>query len=535
MVVVLVVVAAVRLRLLNFPLERDEGEYAYAGQLMLQGIPPYQLAYNMKFPGTYAAYAGIMTLFGQTPAGIHFGVLCLTLLTTLMLFWLGKQILDWMAGMVAATFYAVMAASPSMLGLAGHATHFVAFFATAGVCLLWKIRQKHRWPITLASGLLFGLAVLMKQHGAVLALWAAIALTLMALGRKEISFGRRLATIAVFGSAMILPFALCCLILWHAGVFEKFWFWTINYAREYASVVPLSESPRFLWQGSRHALVKGCLLLPFAAAGGLLIWFDERLVKSRFWVFSFGVASVLSVFPDFYFRKHYYLLMLPGLAVLAGIAVSSLCRRGEQKVSNPALQPWPVWVYALTLAITVLTCADIWFWQTPFQAARTTYQADPFPEAEAVATFIRANSPPSAPMAVLGSEPELYFLSRRHSVTGYIYTYGMMEPQPFARRMQDEMIHDIETSKPGIIIFVDDRMSWFRYPDSDLTIFNWWDAYSTNYTLVAIADVLSSNNTVYAWGPDMVKHYGGARGSALEVYQRATNSPTSRPNPGPTE
>jgi hypothetical protein len=134
MVAVLVVVAAARLRLLNFPLERDEGEYAYAGQLMLQGIPPYQLAYNMKFPGTYAAYAAIMALFGQTPAGIHFGVLCLTTLTTLMLFWLGKQILDWTAGMVAATFYAVMAASPAMLGLAGHATHFAAFFATPVVC-----------------------------------------------------------------------------------------------------------------------------------------------------------------------------------------------------------------------------------------------------------------------------------------------------------------------------------------------------------------------------------------------------------------
>src|SRR5664279_2208942 len=33
-------VAVVRLRLLNLPLERDEGEYAYAGQLMLQGVPP---------------------------------------------------------------------------------------------------------------------------------------------------------------------------------------------------------------------------------------------------------------------------------------------------------------------------------------------------------------------------------------------------------------------------------------------------------------------------------------------------------------
>jgi len=45
--------------------ERDEGEYADAGQLILQGVPPYTLAYNMKFSGTYAAYAVIMAIFGQ--------------------------------------------------------------------------------------------------------------------------------------------------------------------------------------------------------------------------------------------------------------------------------------------------------------------------------------------------------------------------------------------------------------------------------------------------------------------------------------
>src|SRR5208282_4606272 len=164
MVTTLVIVAAVRLRLLNLPLERDEGEYAYAGQLMLQGIPPYEIAYNMKFPGTYAAYAAIMALFGQTPAGIHFGVLCMTTLTALMLFRLGKQILDWTAGMAAATSYAVMAASPAMLGLAGHATHFAAFFATAGLCVAWKARQNASWLIGFTAGLLFGVSVLMKQQ-----------------------------------------------------------------------------------------------------------------------------------------------------------------------------------------------------------------------------------------------------------------------------------------------------------------------------------------------------------------------------------
>ena len=64
LVIVLVIFAIVRIRLRNTPLERDEGEYAYAGQLMLQGDPPYHLAYNMKLPGTYAAYAVMMAAFG---------------------------------------------------------------------------------------------------------------------------------------------------------------------------------------------------------------------------------------------------------------------------------------------------------------------------------------------------------------------------------------------------------------------------------------------------------------------------------------
>lgn len=41
----------IRLRLLDLPLESDEGEYAYAGQLILNGIPPYKEIYSMKFPG----------------------------------------------------------------------------------------------------------------------------------------------------------------------------------------------------------------------------------------------------------------------------------------------------------------------------------------------------------------------------------------------------------------------------------------------------------------------------------------------------
>jgi hypothetical protein len=130
--VVLLFVAAVRVRLRDMPLERDEGEYAYAGQLMLQGVPPYKEAYNMKLPGTYAAYAVIMAVFGQTPAGIHLGLLLVNAASIVLVFLLGRKLVDEAAGVVAAVCFALMALSPSVLGLAGHATHFVTLFALAG-------------------------------------------------------------------------------------------------------------------------------------------------------------------------------------------------------------------------------------------------------------------------------------------------------------------------------------------------------------------------------------------------------------------
>src|SRR3979411_3268759 len=126
LVIVVVVFAAIRIRLRTAPLERDEGEYAYAGQLMLQGIPPYQLAYNMKLPGTYIAYAVMMAAFGQTVAGIRMGMLVVLLANTLLVFLLTRRLFGLLAGTVAATSYTLLANRWSTLALDRHATHFIA-------------------------------------------------------------------------------------------------------------------------------------------------------------------------------------------------------------------------------------------------------------------------------------------------------------------------------------------------------------------------------------------------------------------------
>jgi len=231
---VIVLTVGIRFRLLDFPLERDEGEYAYAGQLILQGIPPYQLAYNMKLPGTYAAYSVIMAVFGQSIAGIHFGVMAANVACILLVFLITRALFDSTAGVVAGAAFGLFTIRPLLLGLAGHATHFVALAALASIYVLLKAIGTNRLAMFFLSGLLSGFALLMKQPGVFFGIFTWLYLCWRewpgtvpktALVRK----------VASFSIGAVLPYALTCLILFRAGVFQKFWFWTVSYARAYGS------------------------------------------------------------------------------------------------------------------------------------------------------------------------------------------------------------------------------------------------------------------------------------------------------------
>ncbi len=164
---VILFAAIIRIRLLGVPLERDEGEYAYAGQLMLQGIPPYKLAFNMKFPGTYGAYALIMAIFGQTIAGIHLGLLLLNAGAIVLVYLLGKRLFTTSAGVAAAASYALLSVGAGVLGTQAHATHFVVAAAIGGPwsCCEPSIPDDPQ-RCSFGADSLYGVAILMKQHGA---------------------------------------------------------------------------------------------------------------------------------------------------------------------------------------------------------------------------------------------------------------------------------------------------------------------------------------------------------------------------------
>jgi hypothetical protein len=505
---------AVRVRLLDMPLERDEGEYAYAGQLLLQGIPPYVLAYNMKLPGTYVAYMVGMAVFGQTPAGIHLTLVVAGSLTIIFIFLLGRELAGIMAGMVAAVSYAVMSISPNVLGLEAHATHFVVLFAVPAIWLLVRAGPTPgRWRMWFV-GLLFGLAFVMKQQGLCFALFALTYLAWTAWRNGEVFSRRFTERMLAFGSGLALPFLLTCLLLALAGVFGRFWFWTVSYARVYESMIPLQlglHDGLLLHLRHTHNISNGWWLL-LAVGLPVAAWLRRLRPAAAFavgfWLFSFvGTAAGL------YFREHYFILLLPAFAVLLGLAVTAL-----RDILPKVVKSFPVIVFALILSWVIFYQAGAFFNWPAVTLGEFINQRNPVTEAIYAARQIQDHSDPAARVAVLGSEPEIYFYAHRHSATGYIYTYPLMERQPFALTMQQDMAREIESVGPEFIVSVHYDKSWNAEPDSKPYLGDWSRTYTaSNYQKVAIVGYAADGKLVSLWNSSNPPAMGA---EYLSIFQR---------------
>ncbi len=511
--VVLLGTAAIRLRLLDVPLERDEGEYAYAGQLLLQGVPPYQMVYNMKFPGTYAAYAVILGLFGQTTQAVHLGLLLVNAGAIVLVFLLARRLSGPPAAVASAATYALMSVGVPVLGFAAHATHFVILAALGGVLVLLAGLDGRRGALGW-SGVLFGVAILAKQPGVFFLAFGALYL-LWCRWREGVLVSTRTARelgLLLGGAAM--PVALTFAALGAAGVFDRFWFWTIRYAREYTTELTLGQGVAEF--RSQFFPIVGAAPLLWLIAGGSLIAFLLRRGRPQATPFfvSFLMFSFLAVCPGLYFREHYFVVFLPGVALLVGHAVvrsTEICRaRG----SPPWLTAVPAAVVAVALGSALWHQRELLFEMSPVQVSRMVYGRNPFPESPELASHSAAHTSPADRITIVGSEPQIYFYSQRRSATGYIYTYGLVENQPYAQRMQEEMIREIEAARPEFLAFVNIRTSWLRRPGSPNLLFEWIRAYwDGNYEVRGLVEVLPTGESRFTWDDAAV----GAR-PATDTY-----------------
>ena len=507
---------AIHLRLWSFPLERDEGEFAYTAVRLLHGDLPYATVYNKKLPGVAYAYALSMLLAGETPAAVKLAGTAADLVSIALLFLLAVRLFSPLAGAIAALVYAVMALAPGILGNAAHATHFVNGFVLAGLLTLLAARERRRAWLFATSGLLFGLAVMMKQHAVFLAGFIGLWL-LLAHARRRQSLRHPL----LFAGSLATPFAALALVLLAAGLLPTLWLWSFRYAASYGTGLPLAHLVLRFWDKFGDA-VDGFLALWLLSATGLgLLLFASAVARPTKVVLGLYLAGVsLSVLPGGLFRAHYFVTLLPLVALGSAYALERLLGFLGSRARVPHPAPLVLGALAALLMVALLPNWRYFFVDDPGKLCRQIYHVNPFPESPGIGRFIKSRTTAADTIAVLGSEAQLYFYSQRRAATGFIYVYGLMDGNSYSSEMQRQMMREIEEHRPKIIVVSNFYTSWLPTATADNTILDWVHRYvNAGFRMIALVDV-SERETISKYFDEIPAYRPQKQQDTLYVFER---------------
>ncbi len=502
--VVLLVVALIRVRLLGVPFERDEGEYAYIGNLILHGGIPYLDAYNMKLPGTYYMYSIIIFLFGYTPTGVHTGLMLVSLATIFLLFVSLKKISTPVIALVTATVYALITPSLAILGFAAHATHFINLFFTLGLFFYSKYYNSRKLFFVSLSGLMFGMAFLMKQQAAVLMVLGGLLIILREVLQKPIQWKKAGLNITLFGVTATLPYLALLLVMYLTGAFHQFWFWTVEYAGSYASAEKGWDEIKTLFGFSFDKLFADYpVFWVLAFAGFVTTWLSRMSLFQKLFVTIFSLFCFAAVLPGLYFREHYFVLAIPAVGLLTAVTLEYLCSFLSKGKPSFFLQTLPFTIVALIGLYNIGKQQHSYYFDDDVNlVCKRAYGYNPFVEAVEIGKYIKSNSAVTDKIGILGSEPEIFVYADRLSATGYMYVYALMEPHKYNIQMQEEMITELEKSAPEYMIYCNISTSWLVRPTSPDTLLKWTNKYLTNnYYLTGMVDIPSDGSFAqYYWG-----------------------------------
>ena len=517
LLVILVFTAGVRLRLADVPLERDEGEFGYQARLILQGEVPYQSAYNKKLPGVTYMYALGFLIFGDSTHGIKFTLLVVNALAILLLYSLATRLYGSRVGLTAAGAYALLSLAASVFGQAGHATQFVNLFLLAGLRLLvWK--DPPRAGGIFLAGLVLGAAVLMKQHALLV---VPVALLFLVSPQEKSRRGRLFWLRAVILAAGVaLPYLAVLVMVFSRGLLDRFVFWTVRYASEYQAGRSLGDILSTFFHNISFVIGPFWLLWLLGLAGIIIKALSRGDFRERFFPAGYFLFGLLSTVPGFFFRNHYFLTVLPALGIGFGLAVHEFRRWFERRSGAGLAGFLSFLIVSVAVLFGIIPQSGYLFTQDPVRVSRSLYGLNPFPESPVIGAFILENSGPQDTVAVLGSEPQIYYYSRRRAATGYIYTYGLMDGQPYNRRMQQEMAREVENAAPKFFVMVNSRASWLSSPRADQWIITWINDYArSRYNLVGVADI-RPDGTVYRWHGEAAKYQPSKKTDLIFVFER---------------
>ncbi len=193
-----------------------------------------------------------------------------------------------------------------------------------------------------------------------------------------------------------------------------------------------------------------------------------RKKKGACFILGFFVFSLLGTIPGYTYR-HYFAQIAPSVAVASGFGYSFIINA----VSNKKYKIVITILCFLSIFVMPLSIySDYYFKMKPSDISRKYFSYNPFPESYEIAKFISRHTNPDDYVFIVGSEPQILFMSQRKSVTPHIFFYPLLQSFPRHKEFQKSVLEQINKNLPKYIIFVDISTSLMWDEKADMLILN---------------------------------------------------------------
>lgn len=524
--VILFLVWFIRSNFLLIPFERDEGGYSYYGKMLLEGKLPYRDFYEQKLPGIFYFYASIVWIFGSTVEQLHKAFTLINMLTIVSIYFSLRKLFSAPAGIVGALTYALVSMTPNLSGFTIQAEHGVALFSAVGILFYALSRKSSKWYWYLLSGLAFGMAFMIKTTGLFMMFWGGLILVLDFLFTKEKNFKQFFIRVALYCAGAISVVALLLLIILMKGTMEDMIFWVYSIPKYYVNRIPFDEGVKYFGY-SRDAIVQNHKFMWVHAVLALaLCLFKQVDWRMKFFTLSLAACSFMTIVPGYYFYGHYWIQLIPGVAILSGMTFfyASEMIGSVAKAQKTRLTYVYLGIFGILAFSHIQKNKSYYFNPNYTLIMRQVYGNNPFPETMEIAKYLNSVMKPEDKLAVFGSEPELFIYTNKTSPTRHVFFSTIVASIPEHKKFQREFVKDIEAAKPKYFVFYRHSVSLLVQANVDQYVFEWANKYlSDNYKVIGVVDMPEQQlNSTYAFGKDAETYQAKAQ-NVIFIFERKSN------------
>jgi 4-amino-4-deoxy-L-arabinose transferase-like glycosyltransferase len=381
---------------------------------------PYRDLFDNKPPLVYGWYALSFTLFGESTTAPRMVAAVLLSVTTLALFAQARLLFPRGVAYMAATLFAVSTGVPFLALHANTEAYMLLPLVTSIAAFTWGM-SKHQLIWFAAAGLLGALAIGTKQ----VAVWNLVALALVALAwrwRLGGSLRERVAPVGslVAGAAAGLAFIVGPFLA--TGSVDDLVYANISYNWLYLGF--LTWTDRFLNLGNGTLFVSAAAA-PLLVAGtiGLVTVLRRGRRTTDFLVIGWAIASAIGVASGGRFFPHYFLHLVPAMAILAAVGIHEGLLRSRGRVTfRPAI------VFGLLL-VTISLATNVVLYLAPAPAERQVaenvyYQKEWEGNSRALGLYLKERTDPTETIFNFGREPQVYFYADRRPAAQFFYDWA---------------------------------------------------------------------------------------------------------------